>query len=471
VQDDLGRTINIRQSYRYDAGGNVQRVYTDASSPDVDVTLGAPGREEKDPAQCRGQEPISGPGASERKRVTRYCFDELNRMQFASGYGQEDPKEISYDGLDRRDRTKVTKPDGPDADSDPDVVVRDLTYLGTSELLARESPAGAPTGQVRVAFDYDSRGDRIGQQTSRGLGRFYTYDKDANGSVLGLEEEGDDPSTGATESVGQITDGKRYRYDPYGSLDIDEASASSSDQDRFGLEGGAAENPFRFEGFYADSATDSYDMHARGYRPGGAQFLSRDVYASAAGDFALTADLLTQNRYAFAGGNPVNNIEFDGHMVTDAGDSASGGCKVRHCDAEGNPGRADHQPASGPIRDSTGETRESGTISPPSVAEQRYLGTGPKSVGWGGVHVSAKPITARLNDIGAAFSDVDSPLDVLSRAQGAGCSVVANLHPTCQVARRLNREEFDRGERAGNAASDLALPVTGAFWGGALPAP
>ena len=58
-------------------------------------------------------------------------------------------------------------------------------------------------------------------------------------------------------------------------------------------------------------------MHARQYRPDVGRFLSRDLYASAAGDQALQADPLTQNRYAFAGGNPVTNIEFDGHKRAD----------------------------------------------------------------------------------------------------------------------------------------------------------
>jgi len=42
-----------------------------------------------------------------------------------------------------------------------------------------------------------------------------------------------------------------------------------------------------------------------------------DRFAQASGDFALQSDPLTQNRYAFAGGNPVNNVEFDGHRPTD----------------------------------------------------------------------------------------------------------------------------------------------------------
>ncbi len=37
---------------------------------------------------------------------------------------------------------------------------------------------------------------------------------------------------------------------------------------------------------------------------------------------ALQADPLTQNRYAFAGGNPVTNVEFDGHKA------CTGTCKA-----------------------------------------------------------------------------------------------------------------------------------------------
>jgi hypothetical protein len=49
------------------------------------------------------------------------------------------------------------------------------------------------------------------------------------------------------------------------------------------------------------------------YRPDVDQFLTEDRFESASGDFNLQSDPLTQNRYAFAGGNPVNRIEFDGH--------------------------------------------------------------------------------------------------------------------------------------------------------------
>lgn len=75
----------------------------------------------------------------------------------------------------------------------------------------------------------------------------------------------------------------------------------------------ARDNPFRFESFYYDSGVRTYDMRARSYRPEIGRFLTADRFEAAAGDFNLQSDPLTQNRYAFAGGNPVSNVEFDGH--------------------------------------------------------------------------------------------------------------------------------------------------------------
>jgi len=54
-------------------------------------------------------------------------------------------------------------------------------------------------------------------------------------------------------------------------------------------------------------------MRARVYRPDIGRFLTQDRYEAASSDLNLQADPLTQNRYAFAGGNPVSRIEFDGH--------------------------------------------------------------------------------------------------------------------------------------------------------------
>jgi RHS repeat-associated protein len=310
-----GHRIVIRQSHRYDDAGNTQRVFTDASAlgSSTPITLGAPAHGAVDDDTCPKSDAVGMEGDGERKAVSRFCFDAFNRQTFSSGYGLEDAQSIEYDGLDRRDRTTTSPQGQPER-------VRDFTYLGLTELLIREAPATG-TATNRYVYDYDSRGDRVGQQSSRDNG-YRTYAKDVNGSVVGLES--------ATQGVrGAIDDANRYDFDPYGELDRDETAdcdgpdggtqacsetqKGTSEQTRFGLSQDAEENPFRFEGFYHDSGVRSYDMHARQYRPQSTAFLSRDIYASAAGDWALQADPLTQDRYAFAGGNPVTNVEFDGH--------------------------------------------------------------------------------------------------------------------------------------------------------------
>jgi|GEM_PF-5255084 len=102
-----------------------------------------------------------------------------------------------------------------------------------------------------------------------------------------------------------------YHYDPYGELDDPDPEDSTEPEEL--LSGEAKQNPFRFEGFYYDSAVKTYDMQAREYLPQVGRFLSADRFEAAGMDLALQSDPLTQNRYAFAGGNPVSMIEWDGH--------------------------------------------------------------------------------------------------------------------------------------------------------------
>jgi RHS repeat-associated protein len=55
-------------------------------------------------------------------------------------------------------------------------------------------------------------------------------------------------------------------------------------------------------------------MGFRHYNPGLNRFLSRDMYTGGLADLNLTMSPLTNNRYAFAGGNPISLVEFDGHV-------------------------------------------------------------------------------------------------------------------------------------------------------------
>jgi RHS repeat-associated protein len=54
-------------------------------------------------------------------------------------------------------------------------------------------------------------------------------------------------------------------------------------------------------------------MQAREYLPDIGRFLTQDRYEDATSDLSLQTDPLTQNRYAFVGGNPVTFLDFDGH--------------------------------------------------------------------------------------------------------------------------------------------------------------
>jgi RHS repeat-associated protein len=78
-----------------------------------------------------------------------------------------------------------------------------------------------------------------------------------------------------------------------------------------------------------DSASGQYDMGFRNYAPGLNQFLTRDMYNGALADMQLTTDPFTGNRYTFAAGNPITNIELDGHVPTMVG--GGGSCPARGC--------------------------------------------------------------------------------------------------------------------------------------------
>ncbi|MFD7446612.1 RHS repeat-associated core domain-containing protein [Streptomyces sp. NPDC059909] len=106
-----------------------------------------------------------------------------------------------------------------------------------------------------------------------------------------------------------------YGYTAYGQDVRDEwtglDSISASDDE--------GTNPYRFNGKRWNAQSETYDMGFRDYSPEHNRFISRDSYTGAAADMSLGAGAATSNRYGFAGGNPVSNIERDGHEACDVG--------------------------------------------------------------------------------------------------------------------------------------------------------
>ena len=212
----------------------------------------------------------------------------------------QSPVSYAYDAIDRRDYKSRNG------------TRTDYGYIGLSEDLSRET-----RGETFRAYDYDSGGERFGYtaRDNQGALSYRSYQLDASGSVIGLEGD-----------AGVVADNEQYEYDPYGEMIKGDGSLGEPACGDGGMSEQACDQPFRFQGFYYDSGIKTYDMQARAYRPDIGRFLTSDRYESSAGDFNLQSDPLTQNRYAFAGGNPVNRVEWDGHgFVVDDGPNKARG--------------------------------------------------------------------------------------------------------------------------------------------------
>ncbi|RZT11688.1 RHS repeat-associated protein, partial [Kribbella sp. VKM Ac-2569] len=108
-----------------------------------------------------------------------------------------------------------------------------------------------------------------------------------------------------------------YRYTAYGQADKTGTTGDDAIFDNDPAKTADIVNPYRFNSKRFDGATGTYDMGFREYNPGLNRYLTRDMFNGALQDLALGTDPWNTNRYAFAGGNPINRIELDGHYAID----------------------------------------------------------------------------------------------------------------------------------------------------------
>lgn len=238
----------------------------------------------------------TGTGAAQAtQRFTYDAFDRVASQEAIAGTSSEKTS-YKYDGFDRRD-TMTEEFTGKAAKT------ANLSYVGVSDALSQRGATNSATNGEVSSFDYDSQFESLGvsRQSGATANPYSSFAKDANGSIEGL-----------AGTTGSLT--AKYAYDPYGK---DEKSSTSETSPGSSLTPEAKDQPFRFQGFYYDSGVKTYDMRARQYLPQAGRFLTQDRFESASGDFNLVSDPLTQNRYAFAGGNPISRIEFDGHFGFD----------------------------------------------------------------------------------------------------------------------------------------------------------
>jgi RHS repeat-associated protein len=227
----------------------------------------------------------------------------------ASGGGQDTTTSV-YDSLNRAVSQTIT---GGGSSQD-----EKIDYLGISGTIADEQvgPSGAAATESKV-YDYSANGERLalldGTPTSPGSNETDYYSYSPHGDVEALTD-----GTGATNGT--------YGYTAYG---VDDKSLDSGHDDP-AKEGTFPFNAFRFNAARVSSTTGTLNMGARTYDPSINRFVSRDSYNAAGADAGLSG----ASRYAFAGGNPISNIEADGHSFWSvvggiaAGAAVIGGCAI-----------------------------------------------------------------------------------------------------------------------------------------------
>ena len=175
-----------------------------------------------------------------------------------------------------------------------------FTYLDLTDAVVSERQTGAVQGTK--SYTYDAYEQRVGLNVDEGgVKRDFTYARNVHGDISLLLND-----TGSARAA--------YGYTPYGALDGDGTVATR------GLSQGDASrsnpyNPYRFNDRRYDSGSNTIDMGARRFGPDVGRFLQQDFYRGALDDLDLSIDPLTQNRFGFAGGNPISFVETDGHRV------------------------------------------------------------------------------------------------------------------------------------------------------------
>ncbi len=231
--------------------------------------------------------------------------------------------DYSYDPLDRiTSKTTAANISGQSATTS-------YAYLGLSSGMVTESTLSG-TVTTSKSYTYTPGGQRLSLTSHNANGTttdgHYTYnDHNDVEAVTG--------SNGTTTAT--------YGYTAYGQNDTSQFTGA----DKNNTSPSSTAQPFnsyRFNAMRWDSSSGQYDMGFRNYSPGLNQFTSRDMYNGALGDMGLDTDPFTGNRYTFGGGNPISNIELDGHMFPADG----GGPPSQLTDLQGM--KAYYQTAAGP---------------------------------------------------------------------------------------------------------------------------
>ncbi|MBM9623983.1 DNRLRE domain-containing protein [Streptomyces zhihengii] len=242
--------------------------------------------------------------------ASTFTYDPFGRTESVTQGGQVVSRNV-YDGFDhvvesqQRDGTGAMKsttyvfdPLDRTTSKTADGKTTEYTYLGLSGEVLNEEVAG----KLTRSYQYSPWGERLSQIKHNDDGTtedgFYGYNSHTDVDTL-TDKNGDTKAT--------------YGYTAYGSNDtseftgIDKPEAADPTKEEY--------NSYRYNAKRWDAQSGTYDMGFRNYDPGLNRFTTRDMYNGALADMGLGSDPFTGNRYAFTGGNPISNVEVDGHFA------------------------------------------------------------------------------------------------------------------------------------------------------------
>ncbi|HEY4028371.1 MAG TPA: RHS repeat-associated core domain-containing protein, partial [Candidatus Dormibacteraeota bacterium] len=276
----FGDGSNSAQTATWDHNGNRLTLGTSTSATyNADNSLAS----SKDAAGTAHPQLYSSRGDLVNDGCATYTYDGFDRMTTITPSGATGctttATSYTYDGLNRQRTT------GPVA----------LHYDGLSPLVSVETRSGTDT-----SYELDPTG----------LARAVAVQAPAPGVPQYLSDDGNGNITTITTTGGALA--CSVRYDPWGSP-VGAQSAQNP------CDAGSTINDHFYRGQRMDPVTGNYQLGDRTYAPAKASFINPDTYriAPPQKDVSAGADPLTQNRYSYVNGDPVNLSDPDGHCPID----------------------------------------------------------------------------------------------------------------------------------------------------------